>query len=39
MKIINNYTEAYQIGKKCIEHLKKSCIKKYENQNYTKLPA
>lgn len=38
MKIINTFDEAYQIGKKCIEHLKRSCIKKYENQNDTELP-
>lgn len=38
MKIINTYDEAYQIGRKCVEHLKKSCIKKYINQNDTELP-
>jgi hypothetical protein len=39
MKIINTYDDAYQIGRKCIEHLKKSCVKKYLNQNDTELPA
>lgn len=39
MKILNNYNDAYQIGKKCVEHLKKSCIKKYVNENDTKLPS
>jgi hypothetical protein len=39
MKILNTYNEAYQIGKKCIDHLKKSCMKKYENQNETILPG
>ena len=38
MKIINTFDEAYQIGRKCIDHLKGSCIKKYENQNDTELP-
>lgn len=38
MKVINSYDEAYQIGKKCVEHLKMSCIKKYNNQNVTELP-